>query len=751
MTPQKIELLAPGGDIDSIKAAVLAGANAIYCGLEKFNARARASNINLKNLEGIIRFAHKHDCEVFLTLNIIILEPELPALFKVLNRLVNTNVDGVIVQDYGVFHIINKYYPSLNVHVSTQATTHNVGQLKFLKHLGATRVNLSRELNIREITDLTADAHAHDIEVEVFVHGATCISFSGQCYISSVNGGNSGNRGRCSQTCRDEYKTTDQGKSYPFNVKDNSAFNDFLGLAHAGVDSIKIEGRIKKFDYVYTVVDTWNQQLQKYYANNELSTDDSALRKVFNRGLSNDFISGNIRADMFTENPRDNSLDFLKALQGKVPEEEITHQKNQHFDEKELLAKNVENKIGEFNIDFGSLEIYFSGQAGSPLQVRMQTPENEYHLQSRSNLISKGADSDAHALDQELFETRFKSLNDSEFQLDIVDVSRLDDSVLLPFKELTTLKKEMFKCLSGKDFIAPIDVPQLAPTPKSDIPKRFSILITDRDNTEDLVKTGADIYYKLPDSLGKKIPKYTKLFAKNPNFIPWFTSIMIGEDFDKAVELLKAVMPSKIVTNNTGLAFEASRLGIEWIAGPFMNIVNSYSLQCLQEEFNCVGAFLSNEISQKQLKNIRAPENFEVFYSIYHPIDLLTSRQCLFHQVTGCHKHLMDNTCISHCTKYAEVTNVNENGMMIEKLGGSYHRLYNDKNYLNTDIFTDLPDLFTNYLVDLRNVKTKTDVQLTPLEIFNALQDAFEGVEGSMDKLAENISPTTNVQYAKGL
>jgi len=269
----RIELLAPGGDIDSIKAAILAGADAVYCGLDKFNARNRAANISFDDLNGILRLAHQHNCQVFLTLNIIIVDSEIPAVVSLLNKLVNTGIDGIILQDLGLFYLISRYFNSLKIHASTQLTTHNEGQIQFLNKLNATRVNLSRELNIHEIKTLTEVAHTNNMLTEVFVHGSNCISFSGLCYMSSVHGGNSGNRGRCSQPCRDEYKTTLAGKNFPLNLKDNSAYSDLKELSEAGVDSIKIEGRIKKFHYVFTVVDAWRKQLQQFYDLGEVSND----------------------------------------------------------------------------------------------------------------------------------------------------------------------------------------------------------------------------------------------------------------------------------------------------------------------------------------------------------------------------------------------------------------------------------------------------------------------------------------------
>ena len=141
---RRIELLAPGGDIDSIKAAIVSGADAVYCGLNKYNARNRAANITFEDLNGILRVAHRNSCQVFITLNIIIVESEIPDLIRLLNKLINTSIDGVIIQDLGLFYLLSRYFGSLKIHASTQLTTHNNGQIKFLGELNASRINLSR-------------------------------------------------------------------------------------------------------------------------------------------------------------------------------------------------------------------------------------------------------------------------------------------------------------------------------------------------------------------------------------------------------------------------------------------------------------------------------------------------------------------------------------------------------------------------------------------------------------------------------
>jgi len=366
---RKIELLAPGGDVDAIKAAIIAGANAIYCGLDIFNARNRAANLSFDDLVGIIKLAHEYECEVFLTLNIVILEHELPALIKLLNQLVNTGVDGIIVQDLGLFNLVKKYFPSLHIHASTQLTTHNEGQILFLAKIGATRANLSRELNLSEIKSLTSLAHDHDVLTEVFVHGALCIAFSGQCYSSSVSVGNSGNRGRCSQACRDEYEETNAGNKYPLNLKDNSAWFDLPELVNAGVDSLKIEGRIKGAQYVHTVVDSWRQQINQFIDTGKLLADDSALYKVFNRDFTNSFLKGNLTKDMFIDNPRDNSFTHANEKNNAISVVQIQEAQDILRNDKNKIVDKVAAKVATLNIDKSDLSLKFSGQLDSPFTV----------------------------------------------------------------------------------------------------------------------------------------------------------------------------------------------------------------------------------------------------------------------------------------------------------------------------------------------------------------------------------------------
>ena len=743
-----IELLAPGGDIDSIKAAIIAGANAIYCGLDKFNARNRATNITFDDLNGILRLAHQNNCQVFLTLNIIVVDSEIPALFSLFNKLINTSIDGIIIQDLGLFHLLSSHYKGFKLHASTQLTTHNEGQIKFLGELNATRVNLSRELNLSEITNLTAVAHKNNILTEVFVHGSYCISFSGICYISSVQSGNSGNRGRCSQPCRDPYLTTPAGKSFPLNLKDNSAFLNVNELAETGVDSLKIEGRIKKFHYVYTVVDAWRKQLQNLYTRNKLNNDNSALYKVFNRDFSNGFLMGNINSTMFIDNPRDHSALHLSETNGHSTPEKLEKAKGDVYVERTDMIKTIENKINQLSISKSPLKIRISGKVGTPLKVSLRTLDSIFEMVSECNLSKSGNEAISH----EMLLKRLKSVNDTEYFIEELELCDLEPNVYIPFQELTAIKKKLLMVINNsKETIAPIPVPVLKKHFSKNPHPALSILISSQQDLFLCNETSATLYFQLPNSLRHTYTEFIQLFTENRKLIPWFPSILIGEDYQASLKILASVKPACIVTNNTGIAFEAYKKGIKWIAGPYLNIVNSYSLLCLKEKFNCSGAFISNEISRMQIKSIKKPDDFDLYYSIFHPIMLMTSRQCLFHQVTRCNKMILNDDCIQHCEKTSSITNLKNDTFIIKKTKGNYHRIYNRTHYLNTEVVADIPNLFSGFLIDLSHVGTETQIDKDKLKVINHFENLINGKYELKNDIHQLIQPTVHTQYERGI
>ncbi|HHF3201204.1 U32 family peptidase [Vibrio alginolyticus] len=663
MTRDQFELLAPGGDLDSIKAAIAAGADAIYCGLDRFNARNRATNLTLDNLNGVLTLAHQHSCKIFLTLNVLILESEIPAIVRLLSQLNTTKIDGVIVQDLGLAYILKHHFPDLDVHASTQLNTHNEGQILFLNQLTASRVNLSRELNISEIKHLAQFGREHNVMMEVFVHGSYCIGFSGICYISSARNGASGNRGRCSQPCREQYETTKTGNNYPLNMKDNSAFGDLEALADAGVYSLKVEGRIKKSHYVYAVVDNWRQQIDRMCEGLELSEDTTELYTVFNRDFSNAFLQGDFGKAMYIDNPRDHAVKHFSKVYQCQSADDVQAVKKKLYDDKTAIIEKVAEQTKSF--DVASTQVSGSSLKGS------------------------------------------------------------------------------------------IDVPTLPalpqPEPRQGAPK-LSVLISSAQEAMLCEYRDIDVYYQLPMGLSGELSAMIELFQANPMLKPWFPAILIGEDYHAVRVFLETIQPELLITNNSGVGMIAKELGLDWVVGPQMNTVNSYAFKCLQDEFAASGAFVSNELNMKQMRHIKRPKNMRCFYSIYHPNTLLTSRQCLFQQTEGCRKIKVNKGCLKRCDKRTSIINLKDNPYVVQKQKGSHNSIYSEHNVLNLQVLHDLPQLFTDVLIDLRDIQTETKVSASKPELIDAFLALLEEYsEQTVQTLNAMIQPTANAQYLKGL
>ncbi|MDU0458187.1 MAG: U32 family peptidase [Geobacteraceae bacterium] len=288
-TTNKPELLAPAGSLESFFAAMEKGADAVYAGLQDFSARARARNFTLKQMERMLAYAHAHDRRIYITLNTLVKEKELPQLVDTLSALAGMRVDGVILQDLAVARLIRNHFPSIPLHASTQMTIHNTPGVRMLERLGFQRAVLARELAVDEIA---AIAGSTPVEIECFVHGALCFSISGQCFFSSLLGGHSGNRGRCAQPCRRLYNHRGKEGHY-FSTSDLSAIDLLPDLIKAGVKSLKIEGRMKSAEYVASVVEAYRIVLDAPEGSQKqsLSSAKEILKYSFGRTPTKGFLA----------------------------------------------------------------------------------------------------------------------------------------------------------------------------------------------------------------------------------------------------------------------------------------------------------------------------------------------------------------------------------------------------------------------------------------------------------------------------
>lgn len=274
-----VEVLAPAGNIEALKSAVFNCADAVYLGLEQFNARLKADNFSTHNIAEWVDFCHLYGVKVYVTLNTSIKQQELSVLEEMLTAIENANVDALIVTDLAVVPLAKKYCPTVELHASTQLGVHNRLGAKLLEELGFSRVVLARECKIEDIKDIKNNTN---LQIEYFVHGALCVSFSGQCLLSSISTGNSGNRGLCLQPCRKFYtEDLTNSSGYLISPKDQCLIDNLQELIDAGVDSLKIEGRLKSSEYVGVTVEKYKKAVNGLKLTEQ---DYSELKRVFNRG-----------------------------------------------------------------------------------------------------------------------------------------------------------------------------------------------------------------------------------------------------------------------------------------------------------------------------------------------------------------------------------------------------------------------------------------------------------------------------------
>lgn len=324
MTDKKIELLAPAKNKECAFAAINAGADAVYLGAESFGARKKAGN-SIEDIKEIVEYAHKFLVKIYVTVNTIFFDDELDDVEKLIWQLYEIGVDAVIFQDFSFFEM---NLPPIALHASTQCNNDSLEKIKFLKQLNVERVVLPREFSLNEIKNITQNI---DIETEVFVHGALCVSYSGQCYFSNYIGGRSANRGECAQPCRRKYSLVDDRgnvlleKQYLLSMKDNNLSAHLKELIFAGVTSLKIEGRLKDKEYVTNVVSYYRQAIDSISKTLKASEGEITTSfvpnpdKTFNRGYTNFYFDGKRKKFINSLTPKfmGEKIGTVKSVKGK--------------------------------------------------------------------------------------------------------------------------------------------------------------------------------------------------------------------------------------------------------------------------------------------------------------------------------------------------------------------------------------------------------------------------------------------------
>jgi len=377
------ELLAPAGSFDALKAAVENGADAVYLGGREFNARRGADNFDRKQLLEAFDYAHLKGVNIYVTVNILLSDKELKDAAEFIEFLYVSGVDGIIVQDLGLAHFIKSNFKDVELHASTQMTVHNVESAQTLKKLNFDRIILARELSLKDIAKIKSETR---LKIETFIHGALCICYSGQCLMSSFIGGRSGNRGQCAQPCRLPYTLVNERKK-PVSVKahllsprDLCMIEHIPSLIHAGIDSFKLEGRLKRSEYVAQVTRIYRQAIDKYLENPEQFSvgpeESKRLLQIFNRDFTTGYFFGNPgSALMSIESPKNKGI-FL----GKVVDDYYeNHKIKVKLEEKLRVGDGIRFKSAD---DLGSVvtKMYENGKeiteakAGRIVELKVKKP-----------------------------------------------------------------------------------------------------------------------------------------------------------------------------------------------------------------------------------------------------------------------------------------------------------------------------------------------------------------------------------------
>jgi putative protease len=352
----KIELLAPAGSLEKLKTSILFGADAVYCGGLNFGLRAGADNFSVEELKEGIEFAHQRDKKVYMTLNMIPHNEELAQLPEYIEEIRGLNLDALIISDPGVFAFVKKEMPEMEIHISTQANNVNWASALFWAEQGAERIILARELDRDEIKEIAAKTDGK-VELEYFVHGAMCISYSGRCLLSNYFVGRDANKGDCAQSCRWKYHLVEEkrpGEYYPIEENDQGTFimnsrdlnlaEEIPELIEIGLSSLKIEGRMKSVHYAAAVVNTYRQLIDQYYADPENYQADpkllAELRKISHRDYTKGFYYGKPGSEgqRYESSSYLRTYDFMGVVKAYDPEaqEAVVEVRNKIFKGDEL-------------------------------------------------------------------------------------------------------------------------------------------------------------------------------------------------------------------------------------------------------------------------------------------------------------------------------------------------------------------------------------------------------------------------------
>ncbi len=602
-----LELLAPAGSMEAVTAAVQNGADAVYFGYGDFNARRNAKNFSEEEAAAAVSYCHTRGCKVNLTLNTLLTDRELPGAAQVAAHASDIGIDAVIVQDLGVARMLRQTVPDLPIHGSTQMTIHSLDGVLQCADLGMSRVVLSRELSRDQIAYICKNS---PIEIEVFGHGALCMCYSGQCFFSSVIGGRSGNRGLCAQPCRMKYGWNGKADHYPLSLKDMSLAGHLRELQDMGVACLKLEGRMKRPEYVAIITGIYSRALRE---NREPTAQElEQLEQAFSRqGFTQGYYQGKLGPEMFG-----------------------TRQKE--AEPKELFAQaRATYQSGENRKE--PVKFYALIEAGSPAQIAVQ--DQEGHVVCAEGPVPEQARN--VPLTAEKVEGQLNRTGGTPYACAKV-VAQVGENLSVPLSALNAMRRQVLDDLSAQRAVPParrhqpyhagVRYENPSEAPVYTVSVRTADQISDRllNLKPALIYIPTDEGAAHPDVVTKCIQAGVPVAALLPRICPDHQS----KKLDDELLTLRQLGVEEALAGTLGVARRAAQLGFRVRGDYGLGVYNSQTMKELRR-LGFVSATASFELKLAQIRDISKTIPTEMI--VYGRLPLMITENCIIHNHSGQH------------------------------------------------------------------------------------------------------------------
>ena len=632
-----VELLAPAGSIESFYAAVNSGADSVYLGGKFFNARHNSRNFDNEEMKHIVKYAHNKGVKVYVTMNTVLKDNEITDALNYAIFLYENDVDAVIVQDLGLLYLINKYIPDFPVNISTQAAVYNEFGVKFFEELNVKKIIMARELSIQELKKVVKNT---DTDLEVFIHGALCTCYSGQCYMSSFLGGRSGNRGKCAQPCRLSYSFFDKEQNREIedyntipllSLKDFIAGETIYELIEAGIKTFKIEGRMKGPAYTSSVVEYYKQIIDNYYSGNNIDSTylkDKAMA-TFSRGYTNGYLKPSKDDEMYAK------------LSSGVKGENIEEIEEDVKDKAQEYSKHRRNKI-DFSIEL---------KIGEKAILKLSDGKNTIEVKSTEVCET----SIKNNVTNEIIHEQLSKLGNTIYELNELKIEK-DEGVFIRKSTLNQLRRDATEILYEKCSKI-YDRRGIKPITYNDIFKynnekntspKLSLLI----NSIEELKYADNIKVKrlyVPYYLNMEEVKNVSIEEK----YLWIPNIVSAANYKVLKENLKLYEEifDGVCVNNVGSFYffkKNSRLKLH--CGPFFNIINTFSAELLKEKGARSFTF-SVETNIRDMESMMKYASLSSEIVAHEYVQLMVMKNCPMSILKNC-KNLQDCEKCSYKNKY---------------------------------------------------------------------------------------------------